>query len=62
MRFGKIGCTVLEKVVLQLIKSKCIPTLLYGVEACALTKSEPSSLDFVVNKFFMKQFRTNIYK
>jgi len=34
-------------------------TLLHGVEACALTKSELSSLDFVVNKFFMKLFRTN---
>jgi len=48
-----------EEVVLKLIKSKCIPTLLYGVEACALTKSELSSLDFVVNKFSMKLFRTN---
>jgi len=49
--FGKIGRYWSEEVVLQLIKSKCIPTLLYGVEACALTKSKRSSLDFVVNKF-----------
>jgi len=48
-----------EEVVVQLIKSKCIPTLLYRVEACALTKSELSSLDFVVNNFFIKLFRTN---
>jgi len=34
-------------------------TVAYGVEACALTKSELSSLDFVVNKFFMKLNRTN---
>jgi len=57
--FGKIGRMASEKVVLQLIKNKCIPTLLYGVEACALIKSELSSLDFVVNNFFMKLFRTN---
>jgi len=44
---------------LKLIKSKYIPTLLYGVEECALTKSEVSSLDFVVNKFLKKLFRTN---
>jgi len=42
-----------EDVILQLIKSKCIPSLLYGFDACALTKSELSSLDFIVNRFFM---------
>jgi len=44
---------------LQLIKSKCIPSLPYGFDACALTKSELSSLDFIVNRFFMKLFKTN---
>ena len=33
--------------------------MLYGLEACPLVKSELSFLDFVVNKFFMKMFRTN---
>ena len=28
-----------------------IPSLLYGFDACALTKSELSSLDFIVNRF-----------
>jgi len=44
---------------LQLIKTKCTPSLLYGLEACSLVKSELSSLDFVVNRFFMKMFRTS---
>ena len=44
---------------LQLMKSKCIPSLLYGFDACALNKSELSSLDFIVNRFFMKLFKTN---
>jgi len=44
---------------LQLINRKCIPSLLYGLEACPLVKSELSSLDFVVNRFFMKVFRTS---
>jgi len=35
--FGRIAS---EEVVLQLVTSKCIPGLLYGFEACALTKSE----------------------
>ena len=45
---------------MQLIKSKCIglPSLLYGFDACALTKSELSSLDFIVNRFIMKLFKT----
>ena len=43
---------------LQLIKSKCVPVLLYGL-ACALNKSQMASLDFVVNRFFMKLFNTN---
>jgi len=45
--------------VLQLIKSKCVAVLLYGLEACALNKSQMASLDFVVNRFFMKLFNTN---
>jgi len=36
-----------------------MPSLLYGLEACPLAKSELSSLDFVVNRFFMKMFRTS---
>ena len=37
--FGKIGLIVSEDVILQLIKSTCISSLLYDVDACALTKS-----------------------
>ena len=37
--FGKIGLIVSEDLVLQLIKSTCISSLLYGVDAYALTKS-----------------------
>jgi len=36
---------------LQLIKSKCLPVLLYGLEARPLTKSDLQSLDFVINRF-----------
>ena len=57
--FTKVGRIVSEDVVLQLINNKCMPSLLYGLEACPLVKSELSSLDFVVNRFFMKLFRTS---
>ena len=43
-----------EEVILQLLISKCIPILLYGLEPCPLRKSDLSSLDFVINRFCMK--------
>jgi len=58
--FGKVDRFASEEVTLQLIKSKCIPVLLYGLEACPLNKSDLHSLDFVINKiFFMKLFKTS---
>jgi len=57
--FGKVGRVAKEDVVLQLLSSKCLPSLLYGFEACPLVKSDLSSLDFVINHFFMKLFKTN---
>jgi len=59
MIFGKIGRTASEDVVLELIKSKCVPCLMYGLDACYLNKSQLSSLDFVINRLFMKLFKTN---
>ena len=32
---------------------------MHGLEACRLKKSDISSLDFVVDRFFMKLFKTN---
>ena len=56
--FGKIGRIASEEVTLQLIQSKSVPLLLYGLEACPLNKSQLNSLDFVINRFFMKLFVT----
>jgi len=36
-----------------------MPVLLYGLEACELIKAQIASLDFVINRFFMKLFSTN---
>ena len=58
--FGKVGRVASEEVTLHLIKSKCIPVLLYGLEVCPLNKSQIASLDF--NRFFMKLFNTNTMK
>ena len=59
--FGCVGRVATEEVVLQLLlsKIKCVPILLYGLEACPLRKADLNVLDFVINRFFMKLFRTN---
>ena len=57
--FGKVGRIASEEVTLHLLETKCIPVLLYGLEACPLTKNQLSSIDFVVNRFFMKLFKSS---
>jgi len=42
----------------QRLKHKCLPILLYALEVCNLDKRILQSLDFTVNRFFMKLFRT----
>ena len=49
--FGKIGRCASEEVILQLISSKCIPILLYGLEVLPMQKYQLNSLDFVINRF-----------
>jgi len=56
--FGKVGRIASEEVLLELVKSKCMPILLYGFERFSLHKSDVQSLDFVVTRFLLKIFRT----
>jgi hypothetical protein len=56
--YGKIGRTASEEVTLSLIKSKCLPCLLFGMEACPLNKSDFRSLIFTVERVIMKTFHT----
>ena len=51
-----------EEVILQLIKSKCVPVLIYGLEVCPLRNSDLKALDFVVDRFSMKLFQTCNWK
>ena len=45
---------------MQLLKQKkCLPILLYGLDACNLDKRSMHSLDFTVNRFFTKLFQTS---
>ena len=54
--FGKIGRITSEKVIFALIKSKCLPILLYGTVACPTNSSVRHSLEFAFNKVLFKIF------
>ena len=56
--FDKVGRVASEEVLLELVKSKCMPILLYGLECFFLPKSDVQSLDFVVTRFLAKLFKT----
>ena len=57
--FCKVGRRASEDVILELVRTKCLPALLYGLEACPLRVQDCNSIDFVVNRFFMKLFKTS---
>jgi len=41
----------------QLLKQKCLPILLYALDVCNLDKRSMQSLDFTFNRYFMKLFK-----
>jgi hypothetical protein len=43
---------------LHLLTNKCIPVQLFGLEACSLTKPDLNALDFTVEIFQMKLFKS----
>ena len=55
--FSKIGRIASEEIVLQLVKSKC--SIIRLGSTCELTKAQIASLDFAINRCFMKLFSTN---
>ena len=54
----KIGRFASDEVIFALIKSKCLPILLYGTEACSMNSAVRHSLDFAFNKVLFKTFGT----
>ena len=56
--FSKVGRLASEEVVLDLIRNKCLPVLLYGVEACPMLVRDKRSLEFTVTRSLMKLFQT----
>jgi len=56
--YRKVGQFASEEVVLNLLRAKCLPVLLYDVESCPLLERDKRSLEFTVTRSFMKSFRT----
>ena len=56
--FGKVGRLAAELVTVELLKSKCLPSLYYSLEACPLSSADFKSLEYVVVGAFMKIFNT----
>ena len=50
--FAKVGRLASEEVMVQLLKQKCLPILLYALDVCNLNKRTMQSLDFTINRFF----------
>jgi len=46
--FGKVAGVASEEVSVELLKVKCLPVLLYGLEACPISNKQFNSLDFVL--------------
>ena len=57
--YGKIGGFAKDELLIQLIKSKCLPSLLYGTEALPLSKADIGSLEFSFNRILFKMFKTS---
>ena len=57
--YGKGGRLASEEVVLSLLRSRCLPILLYATEACPLLSCNKQSFEFTVTRIFMKIFRTS---
>ena len=56
--FERIGRFASVETVVYLIKSKCIPVLIYGAEACPTHSSDIKTLDHPINATFIKVFNT----
>jgi len=58
--YGKIGCNSSVAVVFRLLSAKCLPCLLYGLNACPVNSSERKSLDFVLYRIAAKILGTSV--
>ena len=56
---GLSGSCVSLKVLFSLVRSKCVPALLYGIEACPVNTKEARSLEYPFTSAFFKIIKTS---
>ena len=56
--YGRIGNSASAETLVYLLKTKCLPILLYGVEAVPINVTDKKVLELPVNRAFMKIFKT----
>jgi hypothetical protein len=56
--YGKIGRAASEEIILRLVKSICIPCLLYGIDACPINRTDGNYLGVTVRRTLFKIFHT----
>ena len=56
--YCKIGGIASEEIMMYLFKTKCLPRLMYALDAIPLNKSQFKSLNFVITSCAMKLFKT----
>jgi len=57
--FGHVGKSASADVIISLLKSKCLPVLLYGSDVCPFNATDKRSFEFTVTRALMKTFRTS---
>ena len=53
---SKVGRSVSQEVIIELVRMECLPILPYGTEACPITKKDISSMEHILNCTFGKIF------
>jgi hypothetical protein len=56
--YSKVGRLAYEEVILSLLRTKCLPILLYATEACPLLVRTQHSFEFALTRVLMKTVRT----
>ena len=56
---SKVGHIASDPVLLDLLRAKCIPILLYGIESCPLLVRQINSVEFSFTRVLMRIFNTN---
>ena len=56
--FGKIGRLASADVTIHMLQAKCLPSMLYGLEACPINSTESKSFEFALFRVYCKIFGT----